>query len=351
MKKPKGLYLASGKPSYAGLKSFISGHSRWLLLMDDNSRRHCRKWFASKVSLPPTLEFVLAPGEKSKSLENAGKIISLMMEHGFDRNSLVVNLGGGVVTDMGGFIAAIYMRGIRYCNIPSTLLCMADAAIGGKTGVNIKGVKNQAGSFHQPSLVMVDTQYLKSLPEDELRSGFAEVIKHALIGGGKLWQRVSKMETLDARSVTEDLIRDSILIKNGIVDGDPTEKDRRRILNLGHTFGHALESHFINLKNAISHGHAVAEGIQLENILSVILGYLSEKDMMAIHQFLRRFYKSLHLDEKSRTSVMDLMKFDKKNHAGKIRFTLLGAIGNAVTGIEANDDTIKEAIGLYRKFG
>ena len=238
------------------------------------------------------------------------------MESDADRHSLVINIGGGIIGDMGGFAAATYKRGIAFIQMPTTLLAQVDASIGGKLAVNFKSIKNNVGVFRHPETVIIDTKFLKTLSDRELASGYAEVIKHALIADKKLWKKLLKINDLRAVNWGK-LLPQAIEVKNKIVAIDPFEKKERKALNFGHTIGHALESIFMKTKNPLLHGEAVAIGMICESYLSHKKGSLTKKELLKITNFINRFYKKRKISLKQIVKAQALVKHDKKNK-GKV---------------------------------
>jgi len=350
------------------LQKLLASHdyraSRVIILTDTNTAKHC---LPKLVSICPELDsasmFEIDPGEASKSLTVAEKIWGELLLAHADRHSVLLNLGGGVVSDLGGFVAAGYKRGIRYINVPTSLMGMADASIGGKTGVNLGQLKNQAGFFYLPSAVFIDTAFLKTLPEAHLRSGFAEIVKSALIGDPVLWRRILKpgaeaiLATDTSEKLWQDLVFKTVTFKNRIACQDFTEKKLRKILNFGHTIGHALESLTLGLENrALLHGDAVALGMIAETRLSQKKTGLSETEAEVITSFLLSAWAAQVLMLKdmivrgdiSIERISNMLFNDKKNKGSRIHFTLLKEIGKPAVNIQSRPDEI--AVSLERLF-
>ncbi|MEE2700146.1 MAG: 3-dehydroquinate synthase [Bacteroidota bacterium] len=292
-------------------------YSKIAILVDENTRRDC-------LNLIPEIDnsilIEIKSGEGNKNISTCNFIWNELTKHHFDRNSLLINLGGGVIGDMGGFCASTYKRGIDFIQIPTTLLAMADAAVGGKLGIDFKGLKNQIGVFNNPKSVLIDPVFLNTLPEKELKFGFAEVVKHALISDKDLWKTITS--TSFEKLNWEEIIVKSVNIKNSIVLSDPLEKGERRKLNFGHTFGHAIESYYLKKGEGILHGEAIFMGIILETELSPISKI--EKDEIK-NYILSNF--SLPFTPKKAELLPNLMN-DKKNKEKKISFSLLNNIGD-----------------------
>jgi len=295
----------------------ISTYSQVAILVDENSKRDCLDKLP-KIENPLIIE--IKSGEKHKNISTCNLIWKELTINNFDRNALVINLGGGVIGDMGGFCAATYKRGLDFIHIPTTLLAMVDASVGGKLGIDFKGFKNQIGLFANPKTILIYPEFLETLSENELKSGFAEVVKHALISDNSLWVKLKN--TLFTDLDWEDIIDTSVQIKNNIVLADPFEKGERKKLNFGHTFGHAIESYYLEKGTPISHGEAVFMGMILETEISD----LSETEKNEIKNYILSDFALPYTPKKS-----NLHKFlinDKKNQNGKINFTLLSGIGN-----------------------
>jgi 3-dehydroquinate synthase len=323
------------------LEDLPSRYSKIFILADSNTYREC---------LPILLDFCpflrsaklikVQAGENSKSFAAVEQIAGEMLAAGADRKSLLLNLGGGMITDLGGFVAATYMRGIDFVQLPTTLLAQVDASLGGKTGINLRGMKNIIGVFAEPIMVLAITIFLRTLPPRERISGLAEMIKHAIIAGGQHWADVRQIGS--SAMPDEDLIRDSIAVKAKIVAEDPREKGLRKVLNLGHTVGHAVESLSMQTDEyPLLHGEAVAIGIHYEARLAHRLGYLSADDCKAIIDFLARFYRIPTYSSETVTKLLHFMQHDKKNEADKISFALPFAIGDVRHNIFVASDTIK----------
>lgn len=294
---------------------------------------------------------VVEPGDEHKTLKTAEKIWSALVDGGATRRSVVVNLGGGMITDLGGFAAATFKRGIRFLNVPTSLLGAVDAAVGGKTGFNFQGLKNEIGVFCEAEAVVISARFFATLPAEELMSGYAEMIKHALIADGEDYLRLISTDplTLDADEMLE-LLRRSVEVKRRIVAEDPHEKGLRKALNLGHTAGHAFEELALEKNVPMAHGAAVAHGLLVEMILSHMrLGYPSAE----LHRYatwLRENYHPLTgLSCEDYPRLLALMAHDKKNEAaGAINFTLLESPGRVRINQIAGSQEITAAFDIYR---
>jgi len=295
----------------------ISTYSKVAILVDENTKMDC---LYKLPKIENALIIEIKSGEEYKNISTCNFIWEQFTINNFDRNSLLINLGGGVIGDMGGFCATTYKRGLEFIHIPTTLLAMVDASVGGKLGIDFKGLKNQIGLFNNPKAVLISPEFLETLTESELKSGFAEVVKHALISDNYLWVKLKNTPFTDLD--WEDIIDTSVQIKNNIVLSDPFEKGERKKLNFGHTFGHAIESYYLEKGTPILHGEAVFMGMILETEISD----LSETEKNEIKNYILSNFALPYTPKKS-----NLHKFlinDKKNQDGKINFTLLNGIGN-----------------------
>jgi 3-dehydroquinate synthase len=288
-------------------------------------------------------EVILLPfGEENKVMEVCFQVWQAFTEYGFGRKDLVINLGGGVVTDMGGFIASIYKRGLKFINIPTSLLGMVDASIGGKTGIDLDRYKNQLGTFSHPTHIFIDPIFLQTLPEEEIFNGYAEMVKHALIKDINLWEKIRVIHSEEELTTIENIYT-SVKIKTEIVDGDPTEKGERKILNFGHTIGHALESYFLD-KTSISHGHAVALGMCAESFISFKRNLISKEVFKDIEATITASFPMISLNADDVCTIISLMYQDKKNEAGKILGSVLNGVGSCLFDIELTEEEIGESL-------
>jgi 3-dehydroquinate synthase len=274
-----------------------------------------------------------------------------LSEQGADRNALLINLGGGVICDLGGFVASTFKRGIRFLNIPTTLLSQVDAAIGGKVGIDLAVIKNQVGLFAHPLCIFVDPAFLETLDEREKRSGFAEMVKIALIADAGLWASFQESAYPDALK-DHRLMAKVIDIKESITEADLYERGPRKTLNYGHTTGHAIESWFLNPgKTRVLHGEAVAAGMLIESWLSARLGGLSENEFAGIDQYLCDNFPHISMDDNDVKGILLAMSHDKKNRMGRLNFTLLEGIGHAITDNYPGEELIMEGLAWYRNLG
>ena len=313
------------------------------VLTDENTRQHCLPVFRKKLPDDFPLKIIEIPsGERHKTLETCESVWEILTDKLADRNSVLVNLGGGVVCDLGGFCASVFKRGMRFIHMPTSLMAMADASVGGKTGVDFKGLKNILGTFIQPMAVFIDTRFLDTLPERELNNGFAEMLKHGLIAEYSFFEELASG---GPENVSNEQIRISVEIKSDIVQRDPLEKGLRKALNFGHTIGHALESFSLqNDKNPLLHGEAVVLGMMAETLLSEKLGLLGESPTEEILSGLIDFAVFYNLDQTCIDSVMNLIQHDKKSRGGVPGFSLLKGAGQIATGIECRQEDVAEVL-------
>jgi 3-dehydroquinate synthase len=327
-----------------GVFTSLSQYSNLAVLADENTFKYCYPLL--KGLLPAHKLIRIKSGEKYKTLETCQHIWQQLTNWGFDRHSCLINLGGGVITDMGAFCAGTYKRGIDFINIPTTLLAQVDAAIGGKTGIDFNGFKNHIGMFREAAAVWISTGFLTTLPQRELRSGFAEVIKHCLIADAEAWNRLRKLDLEDIQWPT--YVEHSIRIKSAITTADPQEKGERKLLNFGHTIGHALETYFLDKpRRQLLHGEAVAAGMICEAYISYRKKMLSEEGFAAIEEFIYSTYGKVKLTPEDIDHIAPLARQDKKNKAGAIRCVLLEQPGKAVFDITITLADIKKALQFY----
>jgi 3-dehydroquinate synthase len=294
------------------------------------------------VSLGDFDTIVIPSGESNKTIATCELVWNRLTALNTDRKALVLNLGGGVVTDLGGFAVSCYKRGIDFINIPTTLLAMVDASTGGKTGVDFGVLKNHIGLFSEPIFTWVNSKFLQTLPEREYRSGASEMLKHGIIDSKAHFDAVSSnMKNLSR------LIPDSVAIKQRIVAQDPTEKGLRKILNFGHTLGHAIESYYLHTNTQLVHGEAIAIGMQMEAYLSTIFCGLEETTCKLIIETFRNHYPNVTLDPATFEGIIDLMLQDKKNERGCIRFVGIKDFGEPIYDIEIDTSAIVNAFEYY----
>jgi len=337
--------------AYEELNAYIALHkpSCIFILVDENSIEHCYPRFMPLLETESRIEVIeIDAGEQYKTIETCSGVWSALIELGCDRKSMMINLGGGVVTDLGGFVASTIKRGIDFVHVPTTVLAMVDAAVGGKNGVDLGHLKNQIGIIQPPVMTLIDTDYLKTLPVNHLHNGSIEMLKHGLIQSRVYWEAMGK---LDGDFFTEqfaDLIYGSVEIKSDIVKNDPTEKGARKALNYGHTIGHAIESFCLSSDSHpnLLHGEAIAVGIYLESYLSQKHCGLSKSDFEEIQEWYKSLNLKLEFTDSDIQEMIVLMSHDKKNVNGEIRFVLLEEIGTFKTDQTIPKNELMEAFKL-----
>ncbi len=343
-------YTVYFEQTLASLETFIASrqYSQILILVDRNTNDHCLPVLQN--ALPNLTDYDIIevdPGEENKNIDFCIGVWKTMLDFGADRKALMINLGGGVVTDMGGFAASTYKRGIDFVQIPTTLLAQVDASVGGKTGIDLDNVKNIIGTFTQPQAVFISSQFLKSLDDRQMRSGFAEVIKHGLIFDNDLF---AKTGTVDLeQDDLDELIFQSVSIKNQVIMQDPTEKGLRKILNFGHTIGHAIEGYsMLHDTVPLLHGEAIAVGMICEAYLSHKINSLDETSLQEIIARFDQFFDRYPISSGMYPELLLLMQNDKKNESKKVGFALLSAIGTCDFDLFASEDLIIESLDFYK---
>ena len=324
-------------------------YSKIFILVDENTLQHCVTELITNVELLQNAEIIeINSGEENKTIEICYQLWSTLAHYKADRNSLLINLGGGVITDMGGFVASTYKRGINFINIPTTLLAQIDASVGGKVGVDLEGLKNMVGVFNEPEAVYVNPNFLKTLDKKQMLSGYAEALKHALISDKDYWDLLKKGMLSDAKQ-WEGLITKSVQIKNDIVLIDPKEQNQRKLLNFGHTIGHAIES--FALKNddlPLLHGEAIAIGMICESYISYKTAGLNKAELEEVTQIILNFYAPYKIETSNYNQLLELMTNDKKNEDGGINFTLIKSIGEGLINQTAASELIIESLDYYK---
>lgn len=323
--------------------------NKLFVLTDVNTAHFVLPKFGTSLSKYGATNISINAGDVSKNVESLMQVWKQLGEGGGTRRSLLVNLGGGMVTDLGGFAASTFKRGIKFINIPTTLLSSVDAAVGGKTGINFNGLKNEVGVFNEADAVIISTMPLFTLPIEEVKSGFAEMLKHGLLSGREVFERLL---AYDFSKYNADellvLLEESVNVKREIVRQDPHEKGLRRALNLGHTVGHAFESMAMKRQNPIPHGYAVAWGMIVELVLSHMqLGF--DSDMLHRYaDFVYSNYGAFHITCDYYPELISLMRHDKKSNSGEMNFSLLSGVGEIKINCEATEDDVKAALDIYR---
>lgn len=347
-----GYPIYFGEKGYEILSNFIeeNNYSNIFILVDDKTNAFCLPIFLPSLATQKTIEIIeIESGESEKNITTCVEIWSALTELSGDRKSIIINVGGGVITDIGGFVASTFKRGIDFIHIPTTLLGMVDASIGGKNGVDLGNLKNQIGVINVPKMVLIDSQYLETLPQSEMRSGLAEMLKHGLIFDSVYWKQFLDLKAIDFADF-DALIYRSVEIKNEIVMQDPTENGIRKALNFGHTLGHAIESYFLesDTKKTLLHGEAVAIGMILESHISLQKNLISKAEYVEIKNSIQSIYDAVIFEEKDLQPILDLLIHDKKNEYGKIQFALLDGIGKIIINQHTDNEMINAAFEDYK---
>lgn len=341
----KGYTIEVGPLQDSSLTELLAAtytESKKVIIVDENTQRFCLDFLLTHFDGFENAEIMVLPeGESNKQIEVAVGVWEALTEYGIGRHDLIVNLGGGVITDMGGFIASCYKRGCDFIAIPTTLLGMVDASIGGKTGVNLGKYKNQIGVFSNPIATYIDPTFLQTLPEKEWKSGYAEMIKHGLIANRSIFERLCA-NIKDNQLIDLDLLVDCLNVKWEVVQRDPLERGERKILNFGHTAGHAIEGNSM-FQEPLTHGHAIAIGMLIEAYLSVEYANLSNSDFDKIERCIRQNYTIPAFSTAEIDEMVQLLFNDKKNKSGKIRCCLLPEIGVCTYDHEIPADDFRQA--------
>lgn len=327
----KSYEIVIGEHLLEGVSEYIdfSKYSKIAIITDQNVSTHLEKLLKNFKNVPLAIE--LSSGEQNKNIENVQKIWQQLTEYKFDRKSLILNLGGGMITDIGGFAASTYMRGIDFVNIPTTLLSQVDASVGGKTGINFSGIKNIIGTFNQPKLVLIDILTLQTLPDREFNSGFAEIIKHGLICDKNYFEFVTSKKPREfSTAELIEIISKSCELKKRITENDPKELGERKILNFGHTIGHAVEAISIETNKILLHGEAISIGMVAEANISQIKNLISIEDLELIKLKLLNADLPIAVPDFETKKIIEKIRLDKKNNNANTNFTLLKNIGEAV---------------------
>lgn len=333
----------------ASLKAFLeqSSYTKIFFLTDVNTSEYCMPVIGKYLPHLDNYDIIeVDPGEENKNIDYCIGVWHNLLDFGADRNSLLINLGGGVITDMGGFAASTFKRGIDFVQIPTTLLSQVDASVGGKTGIDLGSVKNIIGTFTQPKAVFISSEFLNSLDKRQIVSGFAEIVKHGLIADKHYYERLKNVavDNLDA-----DIIYHSVEIKNHVVTTDPYEKGLRKTLNFGHTIGHAIETYSLkNDSSPLLHGEAIAVGMICEGFLSHRHNGLSEVELEDLITCIRSVFPDYTYTKEVYTDVLDYMKNDKKNVGGQIGFALLSEIGKCDFNLYLTAEQIEESLDFYK---
>ncbi len=347
-----GYPIHFGPSGYEALNQLIAHqkYSSVFIVTDSHSNDCCLPKFLPQLAVDIPIEIIeFESGESAKNINTCVEIWNILTDLGADRKSLLVNLGGGVVTDLGGFVASTFKRGIDFVNIPTTLLAMVDASVGGKNGVDLGALKNQIGVINTPALLVIDTSYLETLPQNEMRSGLAEMLKHGLVYDKTYWEKFLDLAAIDFADF-DALIYESIAIKNAIVSQDPTENGIRKALNFGHTLGHAIESYFLESddKETLLHGEAIAAGMVLEAFISWKKGLLTKREYAQVKAAIFAVFDPIPFVEKDYAPIFGLLIHDKKNEYGKVQFALLDGIGKIKIDQTVENELIEAAFKNYK---
>ena len=324
-------------------------HDRLFVLVDETTKECCWPVVEGFDCMQEATLITIGATDVHKNLDSLSHVWSEMQHNGATRHSLMVNLGGGMVTDLGGFAASTFKRGIQYVNVPTTLLSMVDASVGGKTGINFGGLKNEIGVFNNARCVILDTTFLQTLDEENILSGYAEMLKHGLISNEDMWAELLNLEFNVQHPEFVAALEKSVAVKQRIVTEDPTEKGIRKALNLGHTAGHAFESLALERKPVL-HGYAVAWGLVVELYLCCIKTGFPQNKMRQTVNFIKENYGRMAITCDDYPLLLELMHHDKKNMGNDINFTLLGGIGDIRINQTATEEEIKEALDFYREY-
>ena len=328
-------------------------HDLLFVLCDETTERLCLPVISDFECMKAAQRITIPATDSHKTLESLSHVWSELQRMGATRHSLMVNLGGGMVTDLGGFAASTFKRGISYINIPTTLLSMVDASVGGKTGINFGGLKNEIGVFNNARSVILDTTFLRTMDHENICSGYAEMLKHGLINNETMWAELlnfdlDSLDNLEYLDILGRMVAESVAVKQRIVTEDPTEQGIRKALNLGHTAGHAFESLALERKPVL-HGYAVAWGMIVELYLSVVKTGFPQDKMRQTVAFIKENYGRMAISCDDYPHLIELMHHDKKNQGNSINFTLLGGIGDIRINQTATEEEIKDALDFYRE--
>lgn len=322
-------------------------YNKLFVLTDVNTRHYVMPIFCE--TLVNAIDITIQAGDTNKNMESLAHVWKTLGENGATRRSVLINLGGGMVTDLGGFAASTFKRGIKFINIPTTLLSSVDAAVGGKTGINFNGLKNEVGVFNEADAVLISTRPLATLPIDEVKSGFAEMLKHGLLSNKDTFNKLLDYEFNQFHNEhLLSLLEESVNVKRDIVRQDPHEKGLRRALNLGHTVGHAFESLAMKRQSPIPHGYAVAWGMIVELVLSHMMLKFDSNTLHRYSQFVYDNYGAFHISCDDYPELISLMTHDKKSNNGEMNFSLLRDIGYIEINCIASENDVKAALDIYR---
>jgi len=319
------------------------------LVTDDRCEQFCLPLISKTSGFDKLKRVTIPAGEENKNLSSVEKIWLFLSQNGADRKSMVINLGGGMVTDLGSFAASTFKRGLDFVNIPTTLLSQVDASVGGKTGFNFNGLKNEIGVINQPKTVLIDPRFLKSIDKENFISGYAEMIKHGLINSADHFKEVRSFNLKNPDlQILAGIIADSVAIKDWFVFEDPNERNIRKALNFGHTIGHAFESYSLKTPSPILHGYAVAYGMIAELYLSHKVCNFPLRLLNELSEWLLSVYGKFEIKKQEFSSLYDLMTHDKKNEGKRVNFTLIPSIGEVLINQNCSREMVFEALDYYR---
>ncbi len=344
--KSTGYSITIGDACFEGINKFLkkNNYTKHIIICDENSLTHCLPILLYNCEALNEAEIIeLESGEENKTLETCTQVWGALTDIGADKKSLIVNLGGGIISDLGGFVASTFKRGIDFINIPTTLLAMADASVGGKTGVDFNGIKNHIGTITLPKGIFVNPHFLKTLPQRHLKNGYAEIIKIALISDLTFWNELKKGKL----NFSEAVITKAIELKNTIVKQDLNETGIRKALNFGHSIGHAIESSLLNQKQDILHGEAIAAGMILESMIAFEQKHLTKKECDEICQYIHAIYTKIKLSSKTKQLLLEYIKHDKKNEGEALCFSLPNSIGHYAMNCTITPHHVLQAIEKY----
>ncbi|MBL7902022.1 MAG: 3-dehydroquinate synthase [Bacteroidia bacterium] len=347
--KSNGYTVYFGNSALLSLNTFLlkMNYSRCFILCDENSLQHCLPHVVIACPQLGNADIIeVESGEINKSMETCTNIWEIFLEQKADKHTLLINLGGGVISDLGGFMASVFKRGIPYIHIPTSLLAMADACLGGKNGIDFMGIKNSLGTISKPEAVFVCPPFLNTLEEHQVLNGWVEVFKMALIADKKMWNALSDISQVGDPSA---FIFRSLELKNAIVLKDPLDKAQRKVLNFGHSLGHAIEALVIDAGEEILHGSAVCSGMILESHIAMQKKLITVKEYTEIKTRLRNTFGPMKTIPFSKSQLLEKLGQDKKNKAGSFRFSLLKKIGACAYDVEVNEKQISKALEAYHK--
>ena len=334
------------------IDNIINGcqHDKIFIITDDTTKEKCLPLLNGIKAIGNAEIISIKPTDTNKNIESLTYVWENLSNNGATRHSCIINLGGGMVTDLGGFAASTFKRGVNFINIPTTLLAMVDASVGGKTGINFNGLKNEIGVFNNAKAVIIDTDFLKTLDKENICSGYAEMIKHGLISSEETWSRLMQFDILEPDyAQLQEMVAESIAVKERIVEKDPYEAGIRKALNFGHTVGHAFESFSLAMNRPILHGYAVAFGTVCELYLSCIRAGFPTAKMRQTATYIKEKYGTPIFTCNDYKYLQELMKHDKKNTSGNINFTLLGGVGDIRINQTVTEDELFEALDFIRE--